>query len=122
MTYHYEEHGSGRASRCAVCDRKFGLVRYHSWRTQFCSRKCLDCYRARRASDGHWLPRLEIAFNQLWQRTARELQDVFGSHKKASNTNGSARRCSAPLTDQAIAGQLKAALAQPKLWLARSQR
>jgi len=29
---------SGRAARCAVCDGKFGLVRYHSRRTPFVPR------------------------------------------------------------------------------------
>ena len=32
---------SGKAARCAVCDGKFGLVRYYSWRTALCSKKCL---------------------------------------------------------------------------------
>ena len=27
----------GRAARCAVCDGKFGLVRYYSWRTPVCT-------------------------------------------------------------------------------------
>jgi hypothetical protein len=55
---------SGRAARCAVCDGKFGLVRYHSWRTALCSKKCADRLRARRASDLNWLPLLQIAVDQ----------------------------------------------------------
>ncbi len=51
----------GRAARCAVCDGKFGLVRYYSWRTPLCSKKCVDRFRARRASDRNWLPWLQIA-------------------------------------------------------------
>jgi hypothetical protein len=35
---------SGKAARCAVCDGKFGLVRHYSWRTQLCSKKCVDCF------------------------------------------------------------------------------
>jgi hypothetical protein len=46
---------SGRAPRCAVCDGKFGLVRYYSWRTALCSKKCVDRFRARRTSDSSWL-------------------------------------------------------------------
>lgn len=42
MPYCPESLGSDRAARCAVCDGKFGLVRHYSWRTQLCSRKCVD--------------------------------------------------------------------------------
>jgi len=52
----------GRTARCAVCDGKFGLVRHYSWRTQLCSKKCIDRFRARRASDYNWLPRLQNVF------------------------------------------------------------
>jgi len=45
----------GKAGRCAVCDGKFGLVRYYSWRTPLCSRKCVDRFAARRAGDRDWL-------------------------------------------------------------------
>ena len=57
-----ESLGSGRAARCAVCDGKFGLVRHYSWRSQHCSKKCVDRFRARRASDRNWLPWLQIAW------------------------------------------------------------
>ncbi|RXG85283.1 hypothetical protein EAV90_35590 [Bradyrhizobium vignae] len=50
-----ESGGSGRATRCAVCDRKFGLVRHYWWRTPLCSKKCVNRYRVRQASDGNWL-------------------------------------------------------------------
>lgn len=52
---------SDRAARCAVCDGKFGLVRHTSRRTALCSRKCVDRFRARRASDCNWLGWLQIA-------------------------------------------------------------
>jgi hypothetical protein len=42
------------AKRCPVCHGKFGLVRYYSWRTGFCSKAC----RARSKDDGgilRWL-------------------------------------------------------------------
>jgi hypothetical protein len=42
---------SGRTARCAVCDGQFGLIRYYSWRTPLCSKKCVDRFRTRRASD-----------------------------------------------------------------------
>jgi hypothetical protein len=61
-----------RAARCAVCDGKFGLVRYHSWRTALCSKKCADRLKARRASDLNWLPWHQIAVDQATEshRTA----------------------------------------------------
>jgi hypothetical protein len=60
-----------RATRCAVCDGKFGLVRHYSWRTQLCSRKCLDRFRARRNDDRNWVGWLQITFNQLPTNHAR---------------------------------------------------
>jgi hypothetical protein len=55
--------GCRRATRCAVCDRKFGLVRHYSWRTPFCSKKCVDRFRARRANDRNWLGWFQIALD-----------------------------------------------------------
>ena len=55
MPYRLESHGSDKAMRCAVCEGKFGLVRHYSWRTQLCSRKCVDRFKARRQSDHIWL-------------------------------------------------------------------
>ena len=66
-----ESIGSGRATRCAVCDGKFGLVRHYSRRTPLCSRKCVDRFRARRASDCDWLGWLQIAFDQVPENRAR---------------------------------------------------
>src|SRR5712675_807251 len=37
----------GKAKRCVVCDGKFGLIRYYSWRTPLCSKKCVDRFKAR---------------------------------------------------------------------------
>jgi hypothetical protein len=62
-----------RATRCAVCDGKFGLVRHYSWRTPLCSKKCVDRFRARRESDRTWLPWLQIALGQLPENRARAL-------------------------------------------------
>jgi hypothetical protein len=66
-----ESLGSGRATRCAVCDGKFGLVRHYSWRTSLCSKKCADRLRARRESDRNWVGWLQIAFNRLPENRAR---------------------------------------------------
>jgi hypothetical protein len=68
-----ESLGSGRVARCAVCDGRFGLVRYHSRRTPLCSRKCVDRFRARRASDCNWLGWLQIALDQAPENRARVL-------------------------------------------------
>jgi len=46
-------HGSAKC--CAVCGGSFGLIRFYSWRTALCSRKCLDRFRARREADYKWL-------------------------------------------------------------------
>ena len=64
---------SGRDARCAVCDGKFGLVRYHSWRTALCSKKCADRLRARRASDLNWLPWHQIVVVQATENVRRAL-------------------------------------------------
>jgi len=63
----------GRATRCAVCDGKFGLVRHYSWRTPLCSKKCIDRFRTRRESDRNWLPWLQVALDQLPENRARAL-------------------------------------------------
>ena len=62
---------SGRAARCAVCDGKFGLVRYYSRRSPLCSKKCVDRFRARRASDWNWLPQLQVALDQVTENRGR---------------------------------------------------
>jgi hypothetical protein len=64
---------SGRAARCAVCDGKFGLVRHYSRQTPLCSRKCVDRFRTRRASDSNWLGRLHFASDQAPENRARAL-------------------------------------------------
>ncbi len=71
MSYHFEGQGSDKATRCAMCDRKFGLVRHYSWRTPLCSRKCVDHFKARRQSDGSWMGWLQIAFDQSSENPAR---------------------------------------------------
>jgi uncharacterized paraquat-inducible protein A len=42
-------------NRCAVCDGKFGLVRYYSWRTALCSKRCRERLRQRQNNDFRWL-------------------------------------------------------------------
>jgi hypothetical protein len=68
-----EDLKSGKA-RCTVCDGKFGLVRYYSWRTPLCSRKCVDRFRSRRDSYRNWVW-LQSALTS-GQRTARGLHEV----------------------------------------------
>jgi hypothetical protein len=63
----------GKAARCAVCDGKFGLVRYYSWRTALCSKMCVDRFRARRDSDRNWLAWFQVALDQLPENRARAL-------------------------------------------------
>lgn len=46
---------------CAVCGGKFGLIRYYSWCTALCSKKCVDRFRARRERDRQWLFRALVA-------------------------------------------------------------
>jgi hypothetical protein len=47
------------AKRCAVCDGKFGLIRYHAWRTSLCSKRCADRFKARQDDDRRWIRRLQ---------------------------------------------------------------
>jgi hypothetical protein len=49
------------AKRCAICEGKFGLVRYYSWRTALCSKKCADRFKNRREDDRRFLPRIQAA-------------------------------------------------------------
>jgi hypothetical protein len=49
------------ANGCAVCGGKFGLIRYYSWRTALCSKKCVDRFRTRRERDRRWLFRAQFA-------------------------------------------------------------
>jgi hypothetical protein len=49
------------AKRCAICGERFGLIRHYSWRTAFCSKRCVDRFRSREESDRRWLLRLHAA-------------------------------------------------------------
>ncbi len=73
MTNCYETAKHGKATRCAVCNGKFGLVRHYSWRTPLCSRKCIDRFRARGESDRNWLRWFQIALDTLLQNHARTI-------------------------------------------------
>jgi hypothetical protein len=64
---------SGRATRCTVCEGKFGLVRYYSWRVPLCSRKCVDRFKARREGDRTWVGWLQITFDQVPENRMRAL-------------------------------------------------
>jgi hypothetical protein len=52
---------NGAAKRCAICDGKFGLIRYYSWRTALCSKRCADRFKTRQENDRRWLPPLRAA-------------------------------------------------------------
>jgi hypothetical protein len=64
---------SGKATRCAVCDGKFGLVRHYSWRTPLCSKDCVDRFRTRCKSDRSWMGWLQITFVQLPENRSRTI-------------------------------------------------
>lgn len=64
---------SGKATRCAVCDGKFGLIRHYSWRTALCSKKCVDRFKVRRESDRYWVGWLQIAFDRVPENRASAL-------------------------------------------------
>ncbi|SIO17144.1 hypothetical protein SAMN05443247_02530 [Bradyrhizobium erythrophlei] len=49
------------AKRCAICDGKFGLVRYYCWRTALCSKKCALRFKTRQEGDRRWLRQLHAA-------------------------------------------------------------
>jgi hypothetical protein len=68
-----ESRTSSGAARCAICNAKFGLVRHYSWRTQLCSKKCVDRFRARRESDCNWMGWLQVAFDRPPENRARAL-------------------------------------------------
>lgn len=66
-TSEYPERCSSESERCssskgcALCGSKFGLIRYYSWRTALCSKKCVDQFRTRRERDRRWLFRAQVA-------------------------------------------------------------
>lgn len=49
----HSSHGS--AGCCAICEGRFGLIRYYCCRTALCSKKCVDRFKARREADHKWL-------------------------------------------------------------------
>lgn len=71
MSNCFKRSGSGKATRCAVCEGKFGLIRHYSWRTPLCSRKCVDRFTARRRSDRNWVGWLQVALDQQFENRAR---------------------------------------------------
>jgi hypothetical protein len=50
-----------RPKRCAICEGKFGLVRYYCSRTPLCSKKCVEQFKERRDNDTRWLWRFSAA-------------------------------------------------------------
>jgi hypothetical protein len=49
------QHRHSPTIRCALCEGKFGLIRYYCCRTPLCSRKCVEHFRLRRENDCQWL-------------------------------------------------------------------
>ncbi len=62
-----------RTGRCAVCDGKFGLVRYYSWRKPLCSKRCVERFTARRQGDRDWVGRSPLTFGMIPENHARPL-------------------------------------------------
>src|ERR1700738_3788538 len=52
---------NGGAKRCAICDGKFGLIRYYSCRTALCAKKCANRFKALQKGDRRWLRRPQVA-------------------------------------------------------------
>lgn len=46
---------------CAICGGKCGLIRYYSWRSALCSKKCVHRFKERQEADHKWLRRLQTA-------------------------------------------------------------
>jgi len=63
----------GAATRCAVCNGKFGLVRYYSWQTPLCTKACVDRFKSRRESDCDWLNWIRMGFEALPEHRERVL-------------------------------------------------
>jgi hypothetical protein len=47
----HQHPSKGAIKRCAICHGKFGLIRYYSWRTTLCSKKCVVRFKTRQESD-----------------------------------------------------------------------
>lgn len=55
MRNHLQYRRKDAAKHCAICDGNFGLIRYYSWRTALCSKKCVYRFKSREESDSRWL-------------------------------------------------------------------
>jgi len=73
MPNRFETLKAGKTQGCAICDRKFGLIRHYSWRTPLCSRSCVDRFRSRRSSDFNWAGWLQLAFDHQYENRVRDL-------------------------------------------------
>jgi hypothetical protein len=54
---------NGSAKQCAICHGKFGLIRYYSWRSALCSKKCRDRFKTREEGDRKWLRQFQATTN-----------------------------------------------------------
>ena len=57
----FQDARHGTPMRCAVWDGPFGLIRYYSWRTPLCSKKCVERLKVRCNESRKWLRRLRTA-------------------------------------------------------------
>jgi hypothetical protein len=102
MPNHSQNARHGTPRRCAVCDGPFGLIRYYSWRTPLCSKKCVERLKARRDESRQWLRRLQTAWSgsgfshvdvcTIWLRK----QQVRVEPDQGNNGLNSARRALKP--------------------------
>ena len=69
-------------SRCTVCAGKFGLVRYYSWQTPICSKRCAGRLTARRENDRRWLMSTTPPRNSICGRV-----DAFETYQGMSSLN-----------------------------------
>ncbi|MET4024202.1 hypothetical protein ABIC10_009347 [Bradyrhizobium sp. S3.2.12] len=110
MPYRLESHGSDKAIRCAVCERKFGLVRHYSWWTPLCSKNCVDRFKERRQGDQNWDGLVPNRFRPV-ARKPRGGGMTLPISQRANEYLKSAQsllRAAKTVTDQAIATQLQA--------------
>ena len=100
---------SGGAARCAVCDGKFGLVRYYSWKAPLCSKKCVDRLKARRQSDFTWMVASEsLSTSRQKPREGVMTLQISQRGKQYLETARTLLRAAQTMTDRAVAGQLRA--------------
>jgi hypothetical protein len=54
----FQCHRDGSVNSCSFCSRPFGLIRYYSWQTPLCSKKCVERFKQHQSVDRSWLFRI----------------------------------------------------------------